>query len=135
MCVDVNLSCLSFEMFVYAGDVGHDLLPVRALLLDHVLYVERGGDADGLCGREGHGEVGALVVRRQLRVRHARLAQVRVQQRAQRQPVVPRRAEVRDVDVVVAERLLLAPLEQRVPLGAAVLHLQCIQGVFSFTCY
>lgn len=53
---------------------------------------QRGGYADGLRGGEGDGEVGALVVRRERRVRHARLAHVRVQQRAQRQPVVPRRA-------------------------------------------
>lgn len=120
-------------MFVDASNVGHDLLPVGSLLLDHVLYVQRGGNADGFSGRAGHAEVGALVVRAQRRVRHARLAQVRVQQRAQRHAVVPRRTEISNVDVTVSSGLLLAPLEERVPLRAAVLHLQSVQRVLAFT--
>lgn len=69
---------LSLEMFINTGDVRHDLLPIGTLLVDHVLNIQRGRDAHGLRGREGHWEVGPLVVRRQRGVRHAALAQVRV---------------------------------------------------------
>lgn len=90
---------------------------------------QRRADAHALRRREGDAEVAALVVRAQRVVRHP-VGQVRVQDGAQRQAVVPRRTEVGDVDVPVADRLVLAPLQQRVALAAAVLH-QRVQRILA----
>lgn len=49
---------------------------------------------------------------------------------AERQAVVPGATEVRDVDIPVADRLVLTPFEQGVPFRAAVLD-QAAKGVFA----
>lgn len=51
--------------------------------------------------------------------------------RAQRQAVVPRTAEVRYIDISIAYCLILTPLEQSVALGPAVLH-QTAQRILAF---
>lgn len=90
---------------------------------------QRCANADVLGRRERNAKVAALVVRPQCVVRHP-IGQVRVQDGAQRQAVVPRRTEVGDVDVPVADRLVLAPLQQGVPFAAAVLH-QRVQRILA----
>ncbi|VVC97794.1 unnamed protein product [Leptidea sinapis] len=59
------LEVLGLEVFVNAGDVGHHLLPIWTLLLDHILDVLETTmhlDTDRLRSCEGNGEVGPFVV-------------------------------------------------------------------------
>lgn len=87
-------------------------------------------DAHALGGRERVREVLALVVPQTV-VGHA-VRQVRVEEGAEGQAIVPRRTKVRDVHVPVADQLVLAPLQQGIPLRASIHH-ERVQRVLSLT--
>lgn len=82
---------------------------------------QRCGNSDrfGRCKRDG--EVAPLLAGGQGVVRHP-FGQVGVQDGAESKSVIPAAAEVGDVDVPVANHFILAPLQQRIPFGATVLH-------------
>lgn len=107
-------------MRVDGRHVGHHFVPVRPLLSDHLIQIERRRYAHRLGGLKGEGEVPSLILRPQrLKVAH-HLGEVGVEDGAEGEPVVPAAAKVGNVNGGVVGRLRFAPLEEGVPLGAAV---------------
>lgn len=78
------------------------------------------GDAHRLCRWYCNLEVLSLVLRWEEFIIDF-LRKVSVQDGTQGQAIIPTGAEIGYVDVGVADRLVLAPLEEGVPLGASVL--------------
>lgn len=56
-----------------------------------------------------------------------------MQQGTQRHSIIPRTTEIRDIDVGVADRLVLAPFQQGISFWTTIFY-QRLQRVFSFTC-
>ena len=95
-------------------------MPVRPLLSDHLIQIESGRYAHRLGGLKGEREVASLLFSSQgLKVAH-HLGEVGVEDGAEGEPIVPAAAKVGNVNGGVVGRLRFAPLEQGVPLGAAV---------------
>ena len=108
-----------FKIFIDIGDVGHDLLPVRALNGHHLGEIEHVLNTHRFRRLEGDCEVSAFLAGLERGVGDL-VRDVGVEESAEGHPVVPGAAEVGNVHVHVAGGFGLAPLEQGVALGAAV---------------
>lgn len=107
-------------------------MPVRPLLPDHLIQIECRRYAHRLGGLKGEREVASLILRpERLKVAH-HLGEVGVEDGAEGEAVVPAAAKVGNVNGGVVGGLRFAPLEQGVPLGAAVGAHQGGKGVALF---
>jgi len=109
---------LGLEMLVNGRDVGHYRLPVRPLRRNHFVRVQKGRNADGFGSLKGQREIPLLIFVVETVVGN-KIRQVGVQNGAEGETVVPAAAEIRYVDSLVSQGLILAPLQQGVALGSS----------------
>lgn len=124
-------AALGLKVLVDLGHVLHHALPVRPVGVQHLAELQAGFNTNTFSCFKCQQEISFLLLTVQLLVRDVS-GQIGVQEGTEGQAVAPAAAEIGDIDVRVTFRLLLAPLQQSVALGAAVFPGQGGQGVSSF---